>query len=84
MFLQKNVSKEIDKNNSVCIVAYDNENWIRINCKLIDDSDNIEEFNWVIEDGYTLDNPNFQVLYIAEGDSKIYNSKGEVLQEFTF
>lgn len=35
---QKNVSKQIAENNNVCIVAYDNENWIRINCQLIDDS----------------------------------------------
>lgn len=37
----KNVSKQIDKNNNVCIVAYDGENWIRIKCKLIDDSNNV-------------------------------------------
>ena len=48
----------------VCIVAYDNTNWIRINCQLIDDSNNIEvkkaiisEFDWAEEAGYTLDNP---------------------------
>ena len=53
---QKNVSKQIAKNNNVCIVAYDNKNWIRINCQLIDDSDNteakkavIDEFDWAIE-----------------------------------
>ena len=34
----KNVSKQIEKNNNACIVAYDGENWLRINCKLIDDS----------------------------------------------
>lgn len=28
----KNVSKQIEKNNNVCIVAYDDEKWIRINC----------------------------------------------------
>ena len=38
---QKEVSKQIAKNNNVCIVAYDEENWIRINCQLIDDSNNI-------------------------------------------
>lgn len=49
----KNVSKQIEKNNNVCIVAYDDENWIRINCELIDDSENIkvkqaviDEFDW--------------------------------------
>lgn len=79
IFLQikKNVSKQIEKNNNVCIVAYDNENWIRINCNLIDDSANIdakkaiiEEFDWAIEEGYTLDNPDFQVLYIANAVPK--------------
>jgi len=28
----KNVSKQIEKNNNVCIVAYDDEKWIRISC----------------------------------------------------
>lgn len=28
---QKKVSKQININNNVCIVAYDGENWIRIN-----------------------------------------------------
>lgn len=55
---QKNVSKQIAVNNNVCIVAYDEENWIRINCQLIDDSDNIDakkaiinEFDWAEEAG---------------------------------
>lgn len=39
---QKNVSKQLNINNSVCIVAYDNENWIRIHCKLVDDSNNMD------------------------------------------
>lgn len=54
---EKNVSKQIAKNNNVCIVAYDNQDWIRINCKLIDDSNNIkakqaiiDEFDWAIDD----------------------------------
>jgi uncharacterized pyridoxamine 5'-phosphate oxidase family protein len=88
---QKNVSKQIAKNNNVCIVAYDDENWIRINCKLIDDSNNIEakkavinEFDWAVEAGYTLDNPDFQVLYISDADSTIYNSDGDVLANYKF
>ena len=28
---QKEVSKQIAKNNNVCIVAYDSQDWIRIN-----------------------------------------------------
>lgn len=88
---QKNVSKQIEKNNNVCIVAYDDENWIRINCKLIDDSNNIEakkaiidEFNWAIEAGYTLDNPDFQVLYIANATSTIYDENSEVIANYNF
>ena len=88
---QKNVSKQIEKNNNVCIVAYDNKNWIRINCKLIDDSKNIEakkavlnEFDWAEEAGYTLDNPDFQVLYIAEADSTIYDEDGNMLENYKF
>ena len=50
----KEVSKQIAENNNFCIVAYDDENWIRINCQLIDDSNNvavkqaiINEFDWL-------------------------------------
>jgi uncharacterized pyridoxamine 5'-phosphate oxidase family protein len=87
----KNVSKQIEKNNNVCIVAYDNEKWIRINCKLIDDSNNIEakkevikEFDWAEEAGYTLDNPNFQVLYIKDAESTIYDEDGNVIEKYSF
>ena len=88
---QKDVSKQIVENNNVCIVAYDGENWIRINCKLIDDSENVEakkaviaEFDWAEDAGYTLDNPDFQVLYLKDVTSKIYNEDGEVLNEYSF
>ena len=87
----KNVSKQIEKNNNVCIVAYDDEKWIRINCKLIDDSNNIkvkkaviEEFDWAIDAGYTLDNPEFQVLYISDAESVIYDEEGEELEKYSF
>lgn len=87
----KNVSKQIAKNNNVCVVAYDNEKWIRINCKLIDDSDNklvkqavIDEFDWAIESGYTLDNPEFQVLYMDNVESTIYDEEGKVLESYNF
>lgn len=87
----KNVSKQIEQNNNVCIVAYDNKDWIRINCKLVDDSKNLEakkaiinEFDWAEEAGYTLDNPNFQVLYIAEANSTIYDEDGNVICIETF
>ena len=88
---QKDVSKQMAENNNVCIVAYDGENWIRINCKLIDDSENVEakkavisEFDWAEDVGYTLDNPDFQVLYLKDVTSKIYNEDGEVLNEYSF
>lgn len=87
----KNVSKQIEKDNHVCIVAYDEENWIRINCELIDDSNNIavkqaviDEFDWAIEAGYTLDNPEFQVLYMANVGSTIYDEDGEVIAQYKF
>lgn len=88
---EKEVSKQIAQNNHVCIVAYDEKNWIRINCQLIDDSDNIEakkavikEFDWAEEAGYTLDNPNFQVLYIKNALSTIYDEDGIQQQTFEF
>ena len=88
---QKNVSKQIAVNNNVCIVAYDEENWIRINCQLIDDSDNIDakkaiinEFDWAEDAGYTLDNPDFQVLYIANADATISDSDGNIISSYKF
>lgn len=88
---QKNVSKQIAINNNVCIVAYDEENWIRINCQLIDDSNNIDakkaiinEFDWAEEAGYTLDNPDFQALYIANADATIYDEDGNVVSSHKF
>lgn len=88
---QKNVSKQIAINKNVCIVAYDGENWIRINCQLIDDSNNIEakkaiinEFDWAEEQGYTLDNPDFQVLYIANATSTIYDEDGNIIGNYEF
>lgn len=88
---QKSVSKQIKENNNVCIVAYDGDNWIRINCKLIDDSENAEakkaviaEFDWADEAGYTLENSDFQVLYLSDANAKIYNEDGEVLSEYNF
>ena len=58
---------------------------------MIDDSENIkvkqaviDEFDWAIEAGYTLDNPEFQVLYMANADATIYDEEGEVLETYTF
>jgi len=87
----KNVSKQIEKNNNVCIVAYDNTNWLRINCELIDDSNNIavkqaviDEFDWALDAGYTLDNPEFQVFYIANADATLYDEEGNILEKYSF
>lgn len=87
----KNVAKQIDANNNVCIVAYDGENWIRINCKMIDDSDNIEakkamiaEFDWAEEAGYTLEAPDFKLFYLADADATIYDEDGNVLVQENF
>ncbi len=88
---KKNVSKQIEKNNNVCIVAYDNQDWIRVNCKLIDDSNNvaakkaiINEFDWAEEAGYTLDNPDFQIFYLSNADSTIYDEDGNVIDTEKF
>ena len=89
---QKNVARQLAKDNHVCIVAYDGgEEWIRINCEMIDDSGNIEakkaiiaEFDWAEEVGYTLDSPDFKVFYLANAEATIYNSNGEVLAKETF
>lgn len=87
----KNVAKQISTNNNVCIVAYDNKDWIRINCKLVDDSNNIEakkaiisEFDWAEEAGYTLDNPNFKTFYLSDVTSTIYDGDGNVKETYNF
>ena len=89
----KNVAKQIDKNNNVCIVAYDStdDTWIRINCQLIDDSNNIgakqaiiNEFDWAEEAGYTLDNPDFKVLYMKDVDATVYDADGKELENYKF
>ncbi len=88
---EKNVYKQIIKNNNVCIAAYDDEDWIRINAKLIDDSNNIDakkaiinEFEWAEEAGYTLDNPNFAALYLAEAEATIYDAEGNIINTYKF
>lgn len=88
---RKNVAKQIAKNNNVCIVAYDGESWIRINCQMIDESGNIEakkaviaEFDWAEEAGYALDAPDFILYRIANADSTIYDEDGNVLVKERF
>ncbi len=88
---KKNVAKQITENNNVCIVAYNGENWIRINCQMINESDNIEakkamiaEFEWAEEAGYTLDAPDFVVYRLANAKSTIYDEEGKILAEEEF
>ena len=88
---KKNVAKQIAENNNVCIVAYDGENWIRINCQMINESDNIDakkaiiaEFDWAEEAGYTLDSPNFVIYRFANATSTIYDEDGSILAEEKF
>lgn len=87
----KNVAKQLAVNNKVCIVAYDGDEWIRINCKLVDDSENVEakraiiqEFDWAEEEGYTLDSPDFKIFYFDEVESTIYDEDGGVVVEERF
>lgn len=87
----KKVAKQIAENNKVCIVAYDGTDWIRIDCKLIDDSNNIEakkaiinEFDWAEEAGYTLDNPDFKAFYISDATSIIYDEDGKEISKHSF
>lgn len=44
----------------------------------------INEFDWAEKAGYTLDNPNFQVLYIANANSTIYDEDGNAIYTETF
>ena len=87
----KSVAKQIAMNNNVCIVAYDGENWIRINCRMINDSNNLEakkamiaEFDWTEEEGYTLEAPDFTIYYLADAESTIYDEDGNVLARESF
>ena len=88
---QKKVAKQIAANNHVCIVAYDGTDWLRINCELTDDSDNIEakkaiiaEFDWAEAAGYTLDASDFKTFYLTNADATIYDEDGEVLAHEQF
>lgn len=89
----KDVAKQIDQDNRICIVAYDNkkENWLRIFCEAINDSENsaakqaiIDEFDWAEEAGYTLDNPDFICYYLANAKAEIRDSDGNVIAKYSF
>lgn len=38
----------------------------------------------LLKAGYTLDNPDFQVLYMANVDSTIYNEDGDIIANYKF
>lgn len=89
----KSVAKQIAVNNHICIVAYNPEkdNWLRIFCEAVDDSDNraakqaiIDEFDWAEEAGYTLDASDFKCYYLANAKAEIRDSEGEVLAKYEF
>ncbi len=83
---QKDVVKQIAADNHVCIVALDGDEWIRIDCEMLDDSGNkaakqacIDMFDWAEAAGYTLDAPDFVLYRIANATATIYNEEGEAL-----
>lgn len=89
----KDVAKQLAEDNHVCIVAYnpEKENWLRIFCEAIDDSENIaakqaiiDEFDWAEEAGYTLDNPEFKCYYLANAKAEVRDIEGEVLTKYEF
>ena len=88
----KDVVNQLAKNNYVCVVASnDAEQWLRIDCDLVDDSDNIEvkramisRFEWAEVAGYTLDNPDFKVYRWENAKSVIHDVEGEILAEENF
>ena len=68
---KKNVSKQIAINNH--------------------DSDNIDakkkaiaEYDWAEAAGYTLDNPNFQILYMHNVAAVIYDEEGHPINSYNF
>lgn len=89
----KQVCQQMQTNPNVCIVAYDepSDTWLRIRAKAIDDSDNVDakraiiaEFDWAESAGYTLDNPDFAALYLADATAEIRDSEGEVQWQGSF
>lgn len=87
----KSVARQLAIDNRICVVAYnpEREDWLRIFCKAVDDSNNaiakqaiIDEFDWAEEAGYTLDNPEFKCYYFADVKAEIRNSEGEVLARY--
>lgn len=89
----KQVYQQMQANPNICIVAYDepSNTWVRIHAKAVDDSDNAEakqaiitEFDWAEEAGYTLDNPDFAALYLADATAEIRDADGEIKWQGSF
>lgn len=89
----KQVYKQMQVDPNICIVAYEEPSgtWVRIHAKAVDDSDNTEakqaiitEFDWAEEAGYTLNNPDFAALYLADATAEIRDSDGEIKWQGSF
>lgn len=89
----KSVAKQIAADNHICAVAYNPEQnqWLRIFCQAIDDSNNIDakqaiidEFDWAEVAGYTLDNPDFKCYYLANAKAELRDCEGDLIAEYTF
>lgn len=89
----KSVAKQIAADNHICVVAYNPEQnqWLRIFCQAIDDSNNIDakqaiidEFDWAEAAGYTLDNPDFKCYYLANAKAELRDCEGDLIAEYTF
>ena len=44
----------------------------------------INEFDWAEEAGYTLDNLDFKVFYLAKVNSTIYDIDGNIKGKYSF
>ena len=89
----KSVAKQIAADNHICVVAHNPEQnqWLRIFCQAIDDSNNIDakqaiidEFDWAEAAGYTLDNPDFKCYYLANAKAELRDCEGDLIAEYTF
>lgn len=84
---EKQVSKQICMNNNVCIVAYDSKdnNWIRIDCKLIDDSDSKTAKQEIISQvEWAEDNSNLQIFCLSDVYANIYDIDGNIISNYRF
>lgn len=89
----KSVAKQIAADNHICVVAHNPEQnqWLRIFCQAIDDSNNIDakqaiidEFDWAEAAGYTLDSPDFKCYYLANAKAELRDCEGDLIAEYTF